>query len=204
MPAPDPPSLQPPGAGLPWWERLGAKHIVVPLAVRRMKDSAGAAKLFQEEGQRVLAIWDTIPAERLAERVLVKRLPGMEDSSRHWSAAMTVEHLNIVGFGVRRMIDGLRQGVVPSRGPRIEDVKPTGAVPPAEVRAEFVRLLSEAATDPVVVPGEGAKALHPWFGPLEAFRWRCMMVVHQQLHRKQLEAVRAGAERVAGEAGGRV
>ena len=116
----------------------------------------------------------------------------MEDSSRFWSVAMTVEHLNIVGAAVRRLIAGLMRGEATDRPARTQDVKPKGETPPAEVRAEFVRLLADAATDPPAACGEGMKARHPWFGPLDAFRWRCMLAMHQRLHRRQLEAIRDG------------
>src|SRR5205814_3099947 len=135
--------LQPPGAGLPWLERMVAKYVVFPRMCRRLTWEA-AARLFQEEGARILAVWDALPAERLTERVLIRRFRGIEDSSRYWSAAMTVEHLNVVGAGVRQIISGLRRGEAHARPVRIEDVKPRGEAAPAEVRAAFVRLLAEA------------------------------------------------------------
>lgn len=195
MADPNTPALQPPGAGLPWWERLAAKYVVVPRTFRRLGWD-GATALFQEEGARVLAIWDALPPGRLGERVLVRRLPGLEDSSRFWSAEMTVEHLTIVGTDLRGVVRSLRAGVVPARPARVEDVKPTGAGGPAAVRAAFARLLAEAAddakTDPPVAPGVGPRYAHPWFGPFDAYQWHCMRAMHQGIHRRQLEAIRAG------------
>lgn len=187
-----PPVLQPPGAGLPWWEWLAARYVVFPLACRRL-DWAAAAALFQSEGEKILALWDSLPADRLAERVLVPRLRGLEDSSRYWSVAMTVEHLNTVGFGVRGVIAGLRRGELPDRPARIEDVKPRGELPPAAVRADFARLLTEAAVaEPPVPRGTGLRVRHPWFGPLDASRWHCLLGIHHRIHRVQIEAIRAG------------
>lgn len=188
------PTLQPPGAGLPWWELLAARHVVFPRACRRLT-WAGAARLFQDEGAGVLAVWDALPAARLGERVLIRRLAGLEDSSRYWSAAMTVEHLNIVGTGVRRIVAGLRRGEVPERPARVEDVKPRGLTPPAEVRSAFARLLADSAGDAAALPlrrGEGPRYAHPWLGPLDAYRWHCLLGLHQGIHRRQLEAVRDG------------
>jgi hypothetical protein len=189
------PRLQPPGAGLPWWELLLIRHLVFPRACRKLTWDA-AAQRFQEEGARILVIWDALPAERLGERVLVRRLAGIEDSSRYWSAAMTVEHLNIVGAGIRQAISGLRRGEVPARAARIEDVKPRGEAAPAEVRSAFVRLLADAAeaeaVESAIPRGTGPRYAHPWFGPIDAYQWHCLLTLHQGIHRRQLEAIRDG------------
>ncbi len=197
MPDPAPPTapaptLEAPGAGLPWYELAVAKRVLFPLHCARL-GWAGASRLFQAEGERVLALLALIPPERQAERILVARLPGMEDSSRYWSAAMTVEHLNIVGFQIRRLIGALRAGQVPAQKADVAAVKPTGLIPPGEARAEFVRLLAEAESDtsPAVPRGQGPTAEHPWFGPLTAYQWHCLLGIHQGIHRKQLEAIRA-------------
>ena len=92
MPDPAPtaaPALEAPGAGLPWYELAVAKRALFPLRCAQL-GWAGASRLFQAEGERVLALLALIPPERQAERILIDRLPGMEDSSRYWSAAMTV------------------------------------------------------------------------------------------------------------------
>ena len=189
------PALQPPGAGLPWWELLVAKYLVFPRACRKLTWAA-AAQLFQEEGAKIFTIWDALPPESLGERVLIRRLAGIEDSSRFWSMAMTVEHLNIVGSNICQAIYSLRRGEAPARLARTEDVKPCGEMVPAEVRAEFVHLLRQAASAETVEPpvplGVGPRYAHPWFGPIDAHQWHCLLGLHQRLHRKQIEAIRAG------------
>lgn len=185
------PTLQPSGAGLPWWELLLVRCLFA-LGCYWM-NWAAAARLFQAEGARVLAVWDALPADRLGERVLIRRVPGIEDSSRFWSAAMTVEHLNAVGTGVRQLIGSLRQGEVPTGVVRIVDYKPRGEGTPVELRAEFARLLADAAdAEPPVPRGVGPRCAHPWFGPLDAHRWHCLLALHQRIHRRQMEAIRRG------------
>lgn len=189
------PQLQPPGAGLPWWERLIAKYFVFPRVCRKLTWEA-AARQFQEEGTRVLAVYDALSDAKREERVLVRRFAGMEDSSRFWSATMTVEHLTMVGSAIRRCISSLRRGVVPPDEPRTADFKPKGVITQAEVRSEFVRLLSDAAvtqqSEPPIPRGEGPRYTHPWFGPLDAHQWHCLLAFHQGIHRKQIEAIRDG------------
>lgn len=188
-------ALEAPGAGLPWVELLVARYFLFPRACRRL-DWAAASRLFQEEGAKILAIWDALPAGRLEERILIRRVFGIEDSSRFWSAAMTVEHLNIVGGGVRRILALLRQGKIPRRPLRVEEVKPQGKLPAAQVRADFVRLLAEAeridAMEPPIPPGTGPRCAHPWMGPVDAHQWHCFLPLHMQIHREQIEAIRRG------------
>lgn len=186
------PVLQRPGAGLPWWEWLAAKYFLFPRACRRLS-WADSDRMFQDEGARILALWDQWPAGRLGERVLIRRIRGIEDSSRFWSAAMTVEHLIIVGTAVRQVISSLRRGEVPAREARVEEVKPQREPAPDEMRAGFVRLLDEArAAEAPLAAGTGPRYRHPWLGPIGAFEWHCLLGVHQGIHRKQMEAIRAG------------
>lgn len=70
----------------------------------------------------------------------------------------------------------------------------TGEVPPGEGRSAFGQLLADAAADttPPLPRGTGLRAAHPWFGPIDVFRWHCLLGVHQGIHRVQLERVRDG------------
>lgn len=186
------PSLQPPGAGLPWPELLLARYVLFPLSSRKL-DWTRSGRLFQREGQKVLALFDALPAGRRTEPVLIPRLRGMEDSSRNWSAAMTVEHLNIVGTAFLGIIASLRAGKVPTGRASTADVKPRGQETPEETRAKFVQLLADSAGAdqlPPLLPGVGPRYGHPWFGPMEAHRWHVLNGIHQGIHRQQLEAIR--------------
>lgn len=189
------PRLQQSGAGLPWLELLVARYLVFPRSCRKLTWAASALQ-FQEDGTRVLAVLDTLPAGRLNELVLVRRFAGMEDSSRCWSAVMTVEHLNLVGAAIRQTISSLRRGEVPTVQPRVENFKPRSTAAPAEIRSEFVRLLGdvEAAeqVEPPIPRGQGPRYAHPWFGPMDAYQWHCLLSFHQGIHRKQIEAIRDG------------
>ncbi len=184
-------ALEPPGAGLPWWELLVVRRVLFPLSCRR-HDWAASTRMFEQEGARILEIWDSLPAGRLEEPVLIRRIAGIEDSSRCWSAAMTVEHLCIVGGGVRRIIGLLREARLPKRPLRVEEVKPQGKLPAAQVRSDFMRLLAEVSAETPVLPGTGPRCAHPWLGPVDAHGWRCFLAEHQRIHRKQMESIRRG------------
>lgn len=138
----------------------------------------------------MLAVFDTLPPERLRDRVLVRRVTGMEDSSRFWSAAMTVEHLNMVGSAILWAIDGLRKREVPTTEPRTADFKPQGILAPAEARTHFLELLEKAAQwQPPIPRCVGLRYGHPWFGPMDAHQWHCLLAFHQSIHGKQIEAI---------------
>lgn len=139
---------------------------------------------------RVLGIHS---ASSLNRNFLVPRLQGPEDLSRYWSVAMTVEHLNIVGHNIRKMIQNLSDGEIPKRVARTEDVKPQGIANPAEVRLRFVEFLAESAAEeknlPPIKRGDGGKSQHPWFGPLDSFQWHRLLGMHQRIHRRQIEEI---------------
>lgn len=189
------PKLQAPGAGLPWIELFLAKNFIFPLTCRKLTWAA-AAQQFRNEGLKVLTLWDGTLSEKRGERVLVRRLPGMEDSSRHWSVAMTVEHLTMVGTAIRQVIGALRRGEVLNRTASVADFKPKGTAPQPEVRAGFARLLADAdaatRSEPPIPRGVGPRFPHPWFGPLDAHQWHCLLAFHQGIHRRQIERIRAG------------
>lgn len=62
--------------------------------------------------------------------VLIPRLPGLEDSSRNWSVAMTIEHLHIVGQGVSGVLRCISMGQKPPAVVGTAEVKPHGDVDP--------------------------------------------------------------------------
>jgi hypothetical protein len=79
---------------------------------------------------------------------------------------------------------------------RIQDVKPRVDADPAAVRAAFAELLADEsaadAAEPPIPSGQGPRYAHPWFGPIDAFRWHGLLALHQRIHRRQIEAIRAG------------
>ena len=63
--------------------------------------------LFQSERTYILQLASECSDHDAARQVLIKRLRGMEDSSRDWSVFMTLNHLSIVNGGVIRTIQSL-------------------------------------------------------------------------------------------------
>lgn len=186
--APTPPRLAPPGAGLPAVELFIARLL---FRWHRLKTSrAAAAAHLAAEREAIVALARGCAPAAAARPVLIPRLRGMEDSSRHWSVYMTVEHVRIVNASITGLLQLLPTGRTPPQAASTAAVKPAPGVDGAVVDA-FVRGCSALAAAATAVPDlhAGARYAHPWFGPLDAAGWHAMAGFHLQLHRHQLEEI---------------
>ncbi len=185
------PQLQAPGKGLPLFEGLLVRWVTGPLLPRMMSWEKTAA-VFQKENVRILAMAESLRPEQLTERVLVPPQQGLEDSSRHWSAIMVLEHLLITHGAMKQFVVALSHGKAIDVVADVAKVKPTGEPAPEHVLADFKKMTAEIMTDIDGAVGDRkAKALHlhPWLGPLNAHGWRCLMAVHSSVHRRQMRNI---------------
>lgn len=182
------PTLAPPGAGLPQPE-LAIARLMLRWQLRFTNRARSNAR-FVRERDGVLVLARSCPPAQAGQRVLIKRLPGLEDSSRFWSVYMTVEHLRIVNQGIGAVIAQLARGVVPERLTRTADVKP-GKDIAGSVLEEFARGCDdlERTVSAVADLRSLVKHPHPWFGPLDAGEWYYMAAFHMGLHRVQIERI---------------
>lgn len=190
-PTPSEPELAPPGAGLPFLERLVGRGLIAWGMRNYGKEATDA--VIRSERDAILSLTAQGGDEQNARRVLIPRLRGMEDSSRHWSVFMVLEHLAIVNGGVGAAMRELAAGRVPSGEVRTADVKPRAQAGPESLDTFtrscdlVMRVMAEIA-DPRSTP----RHAHPWFGPLDAGQWHHMVAFHIRLHRRQIEAIRTG------------
>ncbi len=191
-PAALPPRLQAPGAGLPAPELFVARLLFRWQAWRATRESATA--LFAQQRAAILHLSRGVDPTEGARRVLIARLPGLEDSSRHWSVFMTVDHLRIVNAQIAEVIRLLGRGEAPTFVASTATVKPRAEVDGAVV-GEF-----EAACDQLgrAVAGVGnlrtrLRLAHPWFGPLDAAGWHFLAAFHMRLHHRQITTIRQTA-----------
>jgi len=183
--------LAPPGAGLPKPELYIGRLLFALRRLTGSRDSFNAR--FQQEREAIHSLLKSCDAAASAKRVLIKRPRGLEDSSRYWSAWMTLDHLRIVNHSIAEIIGALAKGVVPPGVASTAAVKPNQTVTPAVV-AEY-----ESSCDAVLAAVAAAPELktaaryaHPWFGPLDAFGWHAMAGGHMGIHRVQLERILDG------------
>lgn len=185
------PQLAKPGTGLPLVEWLVAKYIIFPNRFRSTTIEQ-AIEQFEDESKKIIELISGLDDEQLTQRRLIARLQGLEDSSRFWSVAMTIQHLNIVGEGMLGIIVSLSRGKneLPLRG--IADVKPSIDVDAQDAIANFKKLTENFGRLARKIDFEkhcGLKHPHPWFGPLNAREWTLFAAPHQAIHRKQIEQI---------------
>jgi hypothetical protein len=185
------PKLAPPGAGLPQPELFIARLIFAVQSRHGNRDSFNAR--FAGERAAIRRLIGSCDATSAATRVLIKRVPGLEDSSRYWSVWMTLDHLRIVNLGIAKTIESLTQEISPDRKASTAAVKPSPAVDSSVVDAY------EKSCDAVLAAVAAARTLktqarfaHPWFGPLDASGWHAMAGSHLAIHRKQIERILQG------------
>lgn len=190
------PVLDQPGAGLPAFEGWLARWVLFPLATKSMSPQAGLA-LLQTQVTNVVEKITSLDDQRLNQQVLIKRLPGLEDSSRYWSPAMVVEHLIVTSQGMQGLVEQLTAGQQPELVIRIEDVKP----PETTIQRDDLLQRYQAVMDGyfnAITPLLGGlqKATlthrHPWFGPITAHQWHCLNGLHHRIHCQQLGNILAG------------
>jgi hypothetical protein len=187
-------TLAPPGAGLPRGELYVARMLFAWRRWTGRRESYEAR--FARERTRIRSLLENFNTETGSQRVLIARMPGLEDSSRDWSVWMTLEHLRIVHELLAQVIGQLVQEVTPLGETSIAAVKPRPDVGP-EVVAQF-----EASCDAVenvfaASPNLNTRAryLHPWFGLLNAAGWHALAGPHMGIHRVQIERILAGLPR---------
>src|ERR1700722_2132397 len=105
------PKLAPPGAGLPKIELFIARTLFALRQMRGNRESFTAD--FQRERAAIHTLIKSCDADSGAHRVLIVRVPGLEDSSRYWSIWMTLEHLRLIHSSLIRVLGALSKEVVP-------------------------------------------------------------------------------------------
>jgi uncharacterized damage-inducible protein DinB len=181
-------TLAPPGAGLPAPE-LWIARVLFGLK-RCLGTREGFTARFEQERIAIREMLATCDVARHGEQVLIPRLRGLEDSSRHWSIWMTLEHLRITNSIFAMVITSLAHGKVPTKKASTADVKPRADVT-AEVEQAFETSCDEilAAAAAVSDLKTAARYAHPWFGPLDAAGWHALAATHMAIHRAQIAKI---------------
>lgn len=186
--ATDPPRLAAPGAGLPKPELFIARLIFGRFRRKMSRDQV--TSLFKAERDLILQLAESCAPADGVRPVLIKRLRGLEDSSRNWSVYMTLEHLRIVNAAVADCISALVAGTVPPGAASTAAVKPAPGIDATVVKS-FSNGCDELLQEILAVSSlkTAAKYPHPWFGPLDAAGWHAMGAFHMRLHRAQIEKI---------------
>jgi len=187
-------TLEPPGAGLPPMELLIAKSIQLPIAFATTSN-AGAMKMFLQEARYHVDLVSKLSPAARDQRILVPKLPLIEDSSRFWSATMVLEHLIIVGERIGVVVQSLSGGKLPTGMSNIADMKPPDKIGGEQIIEEYAtfvdRFIKRMNNIEPSVNKRNISYAHPWFGQLGVNQWICLSALHQKTHTKQLQAIRS-------------
>lgn len=178
------------GAGLHPSKVFLAKHLLFPL-INRLLSWEKAWDIFDKEGQKIIDLASPLNEEKLFKRVLVPKLFGLEDNSRYYSVAMVLEHLHTVGRALEVRIPILSQGKVLNKDVKIEEVKPYKEIEPniTEKYEEFLHDYRAKLEKNIQNMYLDNTSTHPWFGEFNPKQWSVLGVVHQTVHRRQIEAI---------------
>lgn len=187
------PKLDAPGAGLPAPELFIARKRFALKCLTGSREKF--IEQFEEQQRDILALVDSVPVSSRNTPVLISRLRGLEDSSRHWSVWMTLEHLRITNTAFAHFISTLSKNLTPKIIADTAAVKPGPdlTIDVEEAFAESCRLFL-SAVDKVQDLKTATRHNHPWFGPLDAFRWLALASLHLGIHRAQIEAIRSALQ----------
>ena len=182
------PKLAPPGAGLPGPEAFLIRRVVFPF-LRLKLNKENSLALFNRSGKTILPLVRELDLETFTKPVLIKRLPGLEDSSRNWSAEQTLEHIQVVTAASLYIIKKLESNRPLELPVRTQDVKPSGGIGLERIRSFQSYLKSTPEKIAQFDFSSQATHPHPWFGDLKSIDWLRLIAFHQDLHRKQIERI---------------
>ena len=183
-------TLEEAGRGISETKRLLAKHLMFPL-LNRFVSWDKAWDRYDKEGEKIVMLASGLDREQLFERVLVPKLFGLEDNSRYYSVAMVIKHLLIVGNALQNRIPVLSRGEKLDGNVKIEDVKPYTEIED-DIVEQFGAFLSsyreilDRNVEDIYIDNTSA---HPWFGEFNPKEWSILGMVHQTVHRRQIEAI---------------
>ncbi len=188
------PKLDKPGAGLGFFKTLFLRFVLMPKMTRNFTFEK-IEKVFDSELQKILQLIARTPAGLENKPVLVKPIPGLEDSSRFWSVNMTLEHMVIVGQGIQKVVEHLAKEQSPDLNIQTATVKPIGLKTYQQSKQEFIDFFTsffKHLKNQGLMKESKAKIKHPWFGPITLRQWLIVAAVHPGIHRRQLEQIVAG------------
>jgi hypothetical protein len=189
-------SLDKPGAGIPLIARIMLRTVVKNLVIRS-RSWVECEKQILSTHRKILRELENINLELLTTRALVPSQRGLEDSSRYWSIAMTLQHLIIVGAGLQTFIIELGQKIKPQQVADTALVKPEDQVYKLQIIDEYKNFTENLIQNLETNTGKKLSQLdtslthkHPWFGSMNAKDWFWLIGTHMGLHLQQIREIK--------------
>ena len=187
------PKLAPPGAGLPWLENFFLKYFYFPNKLRQ-SSWAGNLNRFSRESEKIIHVCQKMNEQDFQTRILIPRLKGMEDSSRFWSVALTVDHLMITMRGMSMIALELGAGKTVDVNTDVAKVKPKqeNVSGRDQMMKQFREISDEVVGKLKALEKNHSnknRVMHPWFGQITCEGWVWVLAQHQAIHRKQIQLI---------------
>lgn len=186
------PQLAPPGAGIPWTQQKVLQYFVAPFVANRT-DWDISERRFRRINEKILLELEGLSEQQLGTRILVPPQQGLEDSSRYWSIAMTLEHMVIAGKGIFYAISELSQDKIPAGEANTAAVKPSGGLSINQSVEQFKKFTDvgfQKLLESIKNRDSKLKFRHPWFGLMNAKQWFWLLPIHHNLHLKQIREIK--------------
>ena len=180
--------LAPAGSGLPNFERLFIKNLLVP-TIRIFITWDIALFLLQRELKIIDKILKPINEDLLTKKFIIDRTFAIEDDSRQFSINMVLEHLEIAGNKVKNIIETLSLEKEFEEDVKIENVKPK--LNNKNQYESFKKFYQDYILFIKSLDKKQSKMRkkHPWFIEFNNFEWSVFMYMHTFIHRRQIEAI---------------
>lgn len=192
--------LQPPGAGLPFAQRVMMRVWYGPFVSKRTTREE-SKRNYEILTQKLVEKVSKIPNDLRNIKILVDPIPGLEDSSRYWSLNEVMIHIMIVSKGMESVILSLAAGVVPQGQVNIAHFKPKK--PEHDPLPEFVSFASnlikridERLNQPGMDFNSPAKFRHPWLGEICLRQWYWLLGSHLSIHYRQTKEILKGLQKI--------
>lgn len=176
------------GAGLPDFERLFIKRIMVP-TVRTLFTWNIALFMVKREVSIITNLVKNIDSQDLKKQIIIDRTFAIEDDSRRFSINMVLEHLVIAGGLVKETILSLSKEKILVDDIKIEDVKPFENDEKAlenflAFYKSYVQMIENLPKKQSITTRK-----HPWFVRFNNFDWSIFMYMHTFIHRRQIQEI---------------
>lgn len=182
--------LEAPGKGLPFLDSLLTRFIVGPFLSKLDSVETNWIR-FDKTNKKIMEIVSPLSFEQLHKKVLVPKLKGIEDSSRYWSVAETLEHIELVGDSICVGIELLNEGKVPQGKVDVADYKPKGKYKGKDPRPAFEdfnkRIQDKLKGKNISL--DPPYYWHPWLGNLSSQQWQWLLSGHSGIHYNQIKHI---------------
>lgn len=181
------PKLDAPGKGLPFLHMLYAR-VRFGWSLSKKDTPEKNWKRFEKTNRKILDLVKNLSLEQMHKKVLVPKLPGIEDSSRYWSVADTLEHIEIVAESIAELLELLVKKEVPNKKVDIASYKPKGKYNGQDPRPNFEHLSKKMLErlSPLEIKHQKPYFNHPWLGNFSALQWQWLLSTHSGIHLNQI------------------